>query len=148
MPAKEINSSGDAYKQTLAFETLLKACQLKKQGDYNQAFIEGVSSLELAISEHCKESLDLPKGLKEEMERFWHLPTYSQLVAISSSMENLPYDDVSMAIEAIEISNKIIDEGLDLTFDFELKKKLDALFSITSKLLSDKPINLDNLVHS
>ena len=148
MSAKTINSSGDDHKHTLAFETLLKAYQLKKQRDYNQAFIEGVSSLELAICEHFKKQSNLPDGLKEEMERFWRLPTHSQLVAISSSMENLPFDDVSMAIDAIEISNKIANEGLTLAVDFELEKKLNALFSITSKLLSDKPINLDSLVAS
>lgn len=148
MSEKEINSSVDDYKHTLAFETLLKAYQLKKHGDYNQAFIEGVSSLESAISEHYNGRLNLPKGLKDEMERFWQLPTHSQLVAVSSSMKNLPLDDVFLAIEAIEISNKIVDENLTLAVDFELGKKLNALFSITSKLLSDKPINLDSLAHS
>ena len=148
MSAKTINSSGDDHKHTLAFETLLKAYQLKKQRDYNQAFIEGVSSLELAICEHFKKQFNLPNRLKKEMERFWQLPTHSQLVAISSSMENLPFDDISMAIEAIEISNKIANEGLTLAVDFELEKKLNALFSITSKLISDKPINLNSLVDS
>ena len=136
------------FKKTKAFEALLKAYQLKQQGDYNQAFIEGVLSLELAIGEYFKERSGLPEGLKKEMERFWQLPIHSQLVAISSSMENLPYDDISLAIEAIEISNKITEEGLALTVDVELEKKLGALFSVTSKLLSDKPIDLDKLVDS
>lgn len=147
MSSKKMNPSGDDYRHTLAFETLLKAYRLKNEGDYNQAFIEGVSSLELAIREHFKGRFDLPKGLKEEMERFWQLPIHSRLVATSSSMQNLSFDDISMAIEGIEISNKILDDGLSLTMDVELETKLDALISVASKLLSDEPINFDQFVH-
>ena len=136
------------FEQTKAFEALLKAYKLKEHGDYNKAFTEGVSSLELAISEHYKKRSNLPKGLKEEMERFWQLPIHSQLVAVSSSMENLPYDDISLAIEAIEISNKVKEEGLALDVDVKLREKLEVLFLVISKLLSDKPIALDKLVDS
>lgn len=128
------------FKPTLTVKLLQTAHQLKDEGDYKQAIIEGNTSLEVAISDLFKNRLSLSKVLKKEMESFWQLRIRAQLTVISSLIEGLSDKDIENAISIVKIRNKIVHEGFSPKNDFDTRKKLDSLFTIIAKLISNKPI--------
>jgi hypothetical protein len=128
------------FKPTLAVKLLQIAHQLKDEGDYKQAIIEGNTSLEVAISDLFKNRLSLSKVLKKEMESFWQLQIRAQLTVISSLIEGLSHKDIENAISIVKIRNNILHEGFSPKDDFDIRKKLDSLFTIIAKLISNKPI--------
>jgi hypothetical protein len=128
------------FKPSLAVKLLQTAHQLKDERDYKQAIIEGNTSLEVAISDLFKKRLTLSKVLKKEMESFWQLGIRAQLTVVSSLIEGLSYKDIENAISIVIIRNKIVHEGFSPKNDFDTRKKLDSLFKIIAKIISNKPI--------
>ena len=128
------------FQITLAVKLLQTAHQLKDEGDYKQAIIEGNTSLEVAISDLFKDRLSLSKKLKKEMESFWQLPIRAQLTVISSLIEGLSAKDIENAIYIVKIRNKIVHEGYSPKNDLDTRKKIESLFTIISKIISSKPI--------
>jgi hypothetical protein len=128
------------FSLTLAAELLQTAHQLKDEGNCKQAIIEGNTSLEVAISYLFKNRLSLSKVLKEEMQSFWQLPIGAQLIVISCLIEGLSDKDIENAISIVKIRNKIIHEGFTPKSDFDTMKKIDSLFRVIAKLISNKPI--------
>ena len=134
------NSDLSEFKSTLAVNLLQAAHQLKNEGDYKQAIIEGNTSLEVAISDLFKKRFTLSKLLKKEMESFWQLPLRAQLTVISSLIGDLREEDIENAIFIVKIRNKIVHEGFSPKNDFDTEKKLNSLFTIIAKMISNKPI--------
>lgn len=134
------NFSAENFEHTLAVKLLSNAHQPKDKGDFKQAFIEGITSLEIALSDFFKDRLSLPRKLKKEMESFWQLPLRAQLTVIALSTEDLSHEDISKAIDSIKIRNKIVHEGWSPKKDIETKKTLNSLFKVVSNLITDKPV--------
>lgn len=134
------NFSAENFEHTFGIKLLLNAQQLKDTGDYKQSFVDGITSLEIALSDFFKARLSLPQKLKKEMESFWQLPLKAQLTVIASSLKSLSYEDINNAIVSIDTRNKIVHEGWSPKKDIETKKTLNSLFRVVSKLITDKPV--------
>lgn len=128
------------FKPTLAIKLLQIAHQLKDEGNYKQAIIEGNTSLEIAISDLFKNRLSLSEILKEEMKSFWQLPKRTQLIVISSLIGGFSEKDIENAMHIVKIRGRIVHEGFSPKIDFDKKKMLEAFFRVISKIVSDKPI--------
>ena len=122
---------------SLSIKLLSRAHQLNDEGNIRQSFVEGVTSLELALNEFFQKRVNLGKSLRREMKSFWQLPLHAQLTTVASCLPNSSHDDIEIAIRAIRVRNKIVHEGFNPRNDFETKKIIKALFRIISKLLSD-----------
>jgi hypothetical protein len=99
------------YEPTPAAVALARTHQLFDQGNIWEAFIEGVTALELAVHDYYREQMKTNDTLFGEMNSFWKLPLRSQLVSLAAAMGNIPLDKVSLAVSAIEIRNDIVHEG-------------------------------------
>ena len=128
------------FEITLAAKLLLKAHQLKDEGDYKQAIIEGNTSLEVAMSYLFKDRLSLSKELKKQMESFWQLPLRAQLTVVSSLIEGLSAKDIENAVNIVKIRNKIVHEGYSPKNDLDTRKEIESFFTVVSKLISSKLI--------
>ena len=129
------------FKPTLALKLLQTAHQLKDEGDYKQAIIEGNTSLEIAISNLFKNRLSLSKALKKEMESFLkQLKTTTKLTVISSLINGLSNKDIENAISIVNIRNDIVHGGFSPKIDSQTREKIESLFGIIAKLISNKPI--------
>ena len=128
------------FKSTLAVKLLQAAHQLKDEENYKQAIIEAHISLEVAISDFFKNRLSLSKHIRKSMETFGQLKTKPQLATISSLIGGLSEKDIENAVSVVEIRNKIVHDGFSPKNDFDTRKKLESMFTIIAKLISDKPI--------
>lgn len=122
------------YRPSGAALILARAHQLLDEGNLKHAFIEGVSALELALSEFARRDLRDDAHLSKEMKAFWNLPLSSQLVSIAIGRGKIPTEQVKDALKAIELRNKVIHEGWDPPDN--TKTKLSALLEIVAGLLS------------
>jgi hypothetical protein len=103
----------EGYKPSGAAFILARAHQLHDEGNLKYAFIEGVSALELALGDFVRSNLHTDARLSEDMKSFWNLPLRSQLIAIAIGRKEIPLEKLKDSLEAIEIRNKVIHEGLN-----------------------------------
>jgi hypothetical protein len=137
--ALNVYSKKDFYSP-LAVKLLSKAHELRDREDYKLAFIEGNTALEVAISDFFKNRLSLPDNLKLEMQSFWQLPIRAQLTVIASLIKDLSHEDISNAINSIQIRNKIVHEGWSPRKCKETTQALNSLFKVIARLASNKPM--------
>jgi hypothetical protein len=107
------------YEPTIAGLLLCRAQQLLDQGSLKYAFIEGVSMIELAVSEFAKSSLKSSEILIDSVSSFWGLPLKTQMTIVAAMSGKVPKEDLENTVRAIDIRNKIVHEGLDPTPDLE-----------------------------
>jgi hypothetical protein len=124
----------EGYKPSIAASILARAHQLHDEGNLKYAFIEGVSALELALGDFVRSNLQTDARLSEDIKSFWNLPLRSQLIAIAIGRKEIPLEKLKDSLEAIEIRNKVIHEGLNPLEN--ASTKLSRLLEVTAGLLS------------
>ncbi len=124
----------EGYKPSGAASILARAHQLLDGGNLKYAFIEGVSALELSLGDFVRSNLQTEARLSEDMKSFWNLPLRSQLIAIAIGRKEIPLEKLKDSLEAIEIRNKVIHEGLNPLEN--ASTKLSRLLEVIAGLLS------------
>lgn len=103
-----------AVGPTLASDTLIRAHKALDSGNLQYALIEGITALEMAISEYMTRYFKGKKVLDSSLSPFWNLPLRTQLVSVAAASGRITPQDSEMAILAIELRNRVIHEGENL----------------------------------
>jgi hypothetical protein len=107
-------ANGD-YQPSLAAMTLMRAHQYLDQGDIRQAFVEGVTALELAVGEVVDKRFKDKKELLNLIGGFWNLSLPARFATIATASESISVDDVELTVQAIKTRNKLVHEYEDLS---------------------------------
>lgn len=134
------NFDPSTFVPPLSIKILQTAHQFKDEGNYKQSIIECNTALEVAIGDLFKKRFPLTKQLRKEIESFWGLSVKSQLTIISSLMNDIPEEDIENALYIVKLRNKIVHDGYSPKNDFETEKKINSLFKIVAKIISNKEI--------
>lgn len=100
-----------AVEPTLASDTLTRAHRALDSGNLQYALIEGITALEMAISEYMTRHFKGRKVLDASLSPFWNLPLRTQLASVAAASGRITPQDCELAIMAIELRNRIIHEG-------------------------------------
>jgi len=119
---------------------LVSAHQYFDSGNIKQALIEGVTCLEITVSEIIKKRFRDQRNLMDKVTRFLELPLNIQLLVLTATIQELDPKNVNMAIEAIKLRNEIVHEGMEPTNDNI--NRIEALLSTIKVLLADQVIKL------
>lgn len=119
------------YMPSHAAKLVAKAHQLFDLENIRFAFIEGVTALELAISELINRTFR--ENPPRELMEFAGLPVKKQLIAVAAVSGLLSEEDLQAGIKAIDIRNEIVHEGVD-PHD-EKRTEFYGLLKAISKLL-------------
>ncbi len=122
------------YVPSPAASMLLRTHQYLDQESLKYAFIEGVSALEIAISEFIRGQLGKIEDLMTSANSFWQLPLATQITILGSTLCKSNLDDVKNTVRAIETRNKIIHDGYNPPNS--TKDQILGLLKTTSVLLS------------
>jgi hypothetical protein len=98
------------YTQTNGDLFIIRAHRLCDEGDVRLAFIEGVTALELSIHNFIRKRV-VKKEILESTNSFNNLPLRSQLAILCAAVDEIPEQQIELAIKAIEIRNDIVHEG-------------------------------------
>ena len=91
---------------------LIRSHSLCEGGDLRLALIEGTTALELSIHEFIRNRAS-SRSLIEASEAFYNLPLRTQLTILCSSFKSIPQEQIEHSIEAINLRNKIVHEGIE-----------------------------------
>jgi hypothetical protein len=100
------------YELPLASTFLARANQLLDEEDYKYALIEGITALELAVSETIKPKLQADGNLVKSIQRFWTLPISTQVILVATLSGRISQENLSHSLQSIEISNSIRNEAV------------------------------------
>lgn len=125
----------EGFEPRTAATLLTRAYQLKERGELKYAFIEGVSALELAIGEYLRHEICRDNSvIIEKMKRFRKMPLSVQMLTVASRFDDVSLKDLELADQAIDLRNKIVHEGMELSEDKE--EELKGLFCVVAAMLS------------
>ena len=124
--------NGD-YEPTLAAYQLARAYQLLDQGHLRQAFIEGVTALEVALGDYIKQHRGTSKTLAGYLEQFQTLPLQTKVAAIAIISGSIPPQDVDDTVAAYKVRNQIVHDGKHPSDSDEAK--LSALLRTAAALV-------------
>ena len=105
------NVVNGGYEPPLAAFTLTRAYQLLDQGHLRQAFIEGVTALEVALDDYVKQHRGASKTLAGHLEQFHTLPLQTKVAAIAVLSGLIAAQDVDDTIAAYKVRNLIVHDG-------------------------------------
>lgn len=122
------------YSPGLAESSLASAHRLFDQGQIRYAFVEAVTTAEIAVSDTVRTIASGSDELRDAMQSFHTLPIRAQLSILGSNSAEISSDDLENAISAIDIRNKIVHEGLDVHNSAQNSRLLLSLFSVVTTL--------------
>lgn len=99
------------YEPSPAAFILARAYQLLDQGHLRQAFIEGVTALEVALDGYIRERQGNSKKLAGYVEQFQGLPLPVKVAAVAVCSGSIVASDVEDTIAAYKIRNLIVHDG-------------------------------------
>ncbi len=99
------------YESPLAAFILTRAYQLLDQGHLRQAFIEGVTALEVTLDAYVKQHRGASKTLAGHLEQFQTLPLQAKVAAIAVLSGLIPTQDVDDTVAAYKVRNLIVHDG-------------------------------------
>lgn len=105
------NVVNGGYEPPLAAFLLTRAYQLLDQGHLRQAFIEGVTALEVALDDYIKQHRGASKTLSGHLEQFQTLPLQTKVAAIAVISGLIPAGDVDDTVAAYKVRNLIVHDG-------------------------------------
>jgi hypothetical protein len=105
------NVVNGGYEPPLAAFILIRAYQLLEQGHLRQAFIEGVTALEVALDDYIKQHRGASKTLSGYLEQFQTLPLQTKVAAIAVISGLIPAGDVDETVAAYKVRNLIVHDG-------------------------------------
>lgn len=121
------------YEPSLAALVLTRAYQLLDQGHLRQAFIEGVTALEVALDEYVRRRRGGSRALVGYMEQFQSLPLPAKVSAIAVISGGVSASDAEDTVAAYKIRNSIVHEGAQPSDKDE--PKLTALLKTAAALI-------------
>ena len=133
------NLIADGYKPSLGTRLLASTHKLVDQEQLRDAFILGVTTLEVSISEYFQERFSGNSGLDKKVQSFFKLPKPAQLISLVCGDDRSNMKDLEHATRAIEIRNAIVHEGKDPPPGSE--QIMRGLLRSTALLLSGPPIH-------
>jgi hypothetical protein len=125
--------TNEQYKPTLSALTLISALEMMETGLATQSIIEGVTALELAISELVRTKLAGRTALVKGSESFWTLSLPTRLIIASTLLGRFRAEEVEGALRAIRLRNDIVHEGRQVTEEDD--SVLRALLVVAAKLI-------------
>jgi hypothetical protein len=130
------NVFNEGYRPSLACFLISQTYELLDQGNIKYALIDGVSALEVAISEFIRRngaqySESDVKYLKSTLKS---LPIKARLIVVACISGKISKEDLENALQAIDIRNDIVHEGLDPPTDSE--KRIHGLLNAAATLVS------------
>ena len=136
------------YRPSFAATLLARAQRLQDQQNLRHALIEGVTALELALSEFIRRRWLGNQDFLDRVAKFGDLALPTRVLIIATFIESLSSNDVAQAIKAIDRRNKVAHEGVEPTED--TMALLAGLFKTIAVLLpgprlrsvSPNPLNM------
>ena len=127
-------------KKTLTLSVLGRAHELCDNGHIQEAFVQGVTALELAIHDfmRCKVPSD-------SVEQFSKLPLHTQSFVLGTSI-GISSVELNNTKKAIELRNKIVHEGQEAKD--ERRELFLSLLKVSSQFLGLKEFKIPVLVSS
>lgn len=111
----------EGYKPSDGALILSRAQGFLDRGDLRQAIVEGVSALEVALSEFIRKNLQGSDVLVESLQAFWSLPLRTQVVVAATLFGGIPHNDIEDALKVIDMRNKVVHEGWSPPDDAEVR---------------------------
>ena len=122
------------FHSSLAKELCVQSWQYFDQGDVKHAIIEGITALEVCISEVIKNGLDRLNTTIDKIDDFKHSRLLTKLTVICSLNTDIAESELIDAVEIYEIRNKIVHDGESAPEFFKIQPKLKSLLNVISKL--------------
>lgn len=127
------------YSPSLTAMLLLRAHQLKEEGDIRLAYIEAVAAAEIILKETIQSTLGHAKAIKDAAQSVLMLSFKAQL-AIVSAFLGISRSDIELSLRAYDIRCLLAHEGL--TDVEEGVAPLEALLRLTVSLLPEpRPVH-------
>jgi len=140
----EVNSK---FQYSLSKELCVKAWQYFDQGDIKHAIIEGVTALEVCISETINQGLTRLNTTIEKIEDFKHSKLTTKLTVICSLKPIVIEMELNHSIEIYIIRNKLVHEGEEPPEMRIILPKFKSLLNTISKLTMDKEFKFPSTNH-
>ena len=132
------------YEPALGALALARAHQLKDQGNVRHAVVEGVTALEIALSEFLRARFEERKDLLDSAQAFYELPLKTQLLILAASNSKVSMTDVEETIKIVDVRHKIVHEGKSPSPSDETK--VSALFRTVAAFLSGPGFRFPRLI--
>lgn len=99
------------FKPSIASSFLSQACATLDKGDLKKAFIEAVTTIEIAIECIIRKNPKTTNSILESIQSFKSLQLKTQFSIIALLCDNVGPKDIENSIKAINIRNSIVHEG-------------------------------------
>jgi hypothetical protein len=119
---------------SLAATILSSALEFMDRELYRQAFIEGITALEIAISEFISKKAT-NNMISESIKSFFQLPLRAQVSTLAISCNLIATQKIDETILSIEVRNEIVHEGKNPSE--QNIKLLPALFQMVAAFLEE-----------
>jgi len=99
------------YEPSPAAFVLTRAYQLLDQGHLREAFIEGVTALEVALDDYIRQHRGSSKTVTGHIEQFQGLPLPVRVAAVAVISGSISESDVEDTATAYKVRNLVVHEG-------------------------------------
>ena len=121
------------YSPSYATMILSRAYQLHDQGDLKQSIVEGVTALEIAISEFMNQRITKYAAKNDLNKSFFSLSLPGQITTIATIMNNISPKELDETLKLIAVRNSIVHEGLEP--GEKERRSMMQLLNLIAKLL-------------
>ncbi len=129
-----VSSIQEGYTPSLLGMVLLRAHQLRQEGELRLAYVEAVAAAEIALDEALRATVGETRSIKEAAQSVLAL-TFKAKLSLFSRLRNFADPDIELALRAYDIRCDLVHEGLSR--DGEETAPLDALLGIVHLLMPD-----------
>jgi len=99
------------FKPSTASIFLTQSIATFDKGDLKKAFIEAVTTLEIAIEETINKNTKTTNSILKSIQSFNPIPRTTQFSIIALLSNNIDSKEIENSLQAIEIRNKIVHDG-------------------------------------
>ncbi len=99
------------FKPSTASIFLTQSIATFDKGDLKKAFIEAVTTLEIAIEETINKNTKTTNSILKSIQSFNSIPRTTQFSIIALLSNNIDSKEIENSLQAIEIRNKIVHDG-------------------------------------
>lgn len=120
---------------SLATIILMEANKFLDQDNLKLAFVDGVSALDLALTEFFRKKYSSDDEISKQVNTFLELSLPTKVVGITSLLDNMAQAEIERILSAIKVRNKVAHKNHD-PVDDEIPS-LRTLLRFTAKLLDN-----------
>jgi hypothetical protein len=99
------------YHPPLGALMLIRAHRLVEEHCFREAIVEGVTALEIALSEYYHRKARPSKLLGERLEPLWSLPLSAQLAAVAPHLQGCSTAEVESTLRIIDMRHRVVHEN-------------------------------------